>query len=100
VECGAPSGKRQRCEAHHARRTAELATARQRRRRAELKSTQRSTSSVETTEVKEATDALAIELAALWAHPELPEIDLYRPVLRSAAKLLGTLKDSGKKVDL
>lgn len=95
VECGAPSGRRQRCDTHHARRAAELATARQRRRRAELKPSQ----PADLITLKEDADALTIELAALWARPELPDIEIYRPVLRSAAKLLEAFRENIKKAD-
>jgi hypothetical protein len=99
VDCGAPSGRRKRCDDHHARHAAELAKQRQRRRRAELRSPSTSNGVHETTALMGAADALTIELAALWARPDLPGIDVYRPVLRSAAMLLEALRDSSKKVD-
>ena len=96
MDCGAPSGRRKRCDDHHARHSADLAAARQRRRRAELKSSDRTAGA---NAVKDAVNALAIELAVLWVRSELPSIDVYRPVISSAAKLLEVLRDSTEKVD-
>lgn len=91
VDCGAPSGRRKRCADHHARHSKELAAERQRRRRAELRSGDRAAGA---DTVKDAADALTTELAALWVHSELPNIDLYKPVIRCAAQLLDVLRDS------
>jgi hypothetical protein len=94
LDCGAPSGRRQRCAEHSARHAAKLATERQRRRRADLKPSK----PPETNAVVQAAAVLTFELASLWARSDLPHLDTYRPVLRSAAQLLAALKD-GEQAD-
>jgi Protein of unknown function (DUF2637) len=95
LDCGAPSGRRQRCTEHHARHAAKLAAERQRRRRADQRTAKPSTESA----LGEAADLLMFELASLWAHPELPAMDTYQPVLRAAAGLLKAFRDRSESVD-
>jgi hypothetical protein len=94
VDCGVPSGKRQRCPEHHARHASDLAAARQRRRRAELKP--RPATGATASAIVDAADALRHELAGVWAQSDLVGLENFLPALRAAARLLLLVQDDIK----